>query len=74
MVFIRPITDGIHNVLPYHAALARRIISTAGTARIASVLVDSGKIPRHKLVNTEFLGAVYMVINDIHDDTDACLM
>ena len=31
MVFIRPLADGIHNVFPYHAALARRIISAAGT-------------------------------------------
>ncbi len=74
VIFIRPVGDGVYDVLLYHSALAGGVISTAGAGRVASGGSDAAKIAGDDLVEAERLCIVHMVVHHVHDDADSIVM
>ena len=73
MIFIRPVANGIDDVLSHHGALGGRIIAAAGAVGIDAI-VDSGEMVGDNPVETESFCVKNVVVNHIHHHADAMVV
>ena len=73
MILISPVADGINDVLTHHRTLGCRVISAAGTVGVFSVF-GSGEIIGYDLIEAEVLRVINVVVDNIHNNTDAVIV
>ena len=66
MVFFGPVAQGIHDEFSHHGTLAGGVVAAAG-----AIGGSPAEIARNDFIEAKVIPAVYMVVNHIHNDTDA---
>ena len=74
MVLVRPILDGIDNVLADHGPLGGGVVAADGAVGVVALLVDAAEIAGDDVVEAEALRVIDMVVDHIQNDADSGLM
>ena len=74
MVFVRPILDGIDDILTDHGPLGSGVVAADGAVGVVALLVDAAEIAGDDVVEAEALRIIDMVVDHIQNDTDSGLM
>ena len=73
VVFVRPIADRVHDVLVNHGPFGGGVIAAAGTVG-EHTIGDTAEIIGNQTVEAEGIRMVDVVIDHVHNDTDAVVV
>ena len=74
VVFVRPVADGIHDVLAYHAPLGSGVVAAEGAVGVFAVTADTAEIAGDDLVDAERPCVIHVVVYYVHDHTQAVVV
>ena len=74
VILVRPVVEGIHQILAHHDPLGGGIVAAAGAVGIHAVFVDPAEISGHNLVKAEIPSLKNMVVDHVHNHADAVVV
>ena len=74
VVLVRPVANGIHDVLAHHAPLGGSVVAAEGAVGVFAVTADTAEIAGDDLVEAECPGVVYVVVHHVHDHAQAVVV
>ena len=74
VVFVRPVADGIHDVLAHHAPLGSGVVAAEGSVGVFAATADTAEIAGDDLVDAERPCVIHVVVYYVHDHTQAVVV
>ena len=74
VIFVSPVTNAVYKIFMYHVSFRSSVVSTDRTIRPYTVSIDTAEVAWYNLVETEGFSIIYMIVHDIHNNTESVIM